>query len=221
MRVHGHWRSLAAMRVRIALALKGLAWEEASVDILGGGQFDPAYLAVNPQAVVPALEAEGAGGPPLFQSLAILEWLEETHPSPPLLPADARGRARVRGLALIVAADSHPLITPRVRARLAGQFGAEEADIVAWSVHWMEAGLRAVEGHLARDAGPGGGSGWCHGDAPTMADICLYSLVAGFEQRGGSLAPMPNVARVAALCAADERFAAAHPLRQPGAPGRA
>ena len=214
MRLHGHWRSLAAMRVRIALALKDLPFEEVSVDILGGGQFAPAYLAVNPQAVVPALEP-GDGGAPLFQSMAILEWLEETHPSPPLLPADARGRARVRGLALIVAADSHPLLVPSVRSRLAGQFGADDAAITAWSLHWMERGLRAVEGHLARDAVPGA---WCHGDAPTLADICLYSLVAGHEQRGGTLEAMPNVARVAALCAADERFAAAHPLRQPGAP---
>ena len=110
MKLYGHWRSQAAMRVRIALALKGIPHEEVSIDILGGGQFDPAYLALNPEAVVPTLE-DGAG-PPLVQSLAILEWLEEMHPMPPLLPPEARGRARVRALALICAADAHPLVVP-------------------------------------------------------------------------------------------------------------
>ncbi|GGC31082.1 maleylacetoacetate isomerase [Siccirubricoccus deserti] len=215
MILYGHWRSLAAMRVRIALALKGLAYEERSIDILGGGQFAPGFLALNPQAAVPALEA--GDGPPLFQSLAILEWLEETHPAPPLLPKDARGRARVRALALISAADSHPLLVPRVRDRLARQFGAGEAAITAWSVHWMATGLRATEAHLARDAVPGP---WSHGGAPTLADLFLYSLYAGYEQRGGSLDGMPNIARVVAACEADPCFTAAHPLRQPGAPRR-
>lgn len=214
MRLHGHWRSLAAMRVRIALALKGIPWAETSVDILGGAQFAPAYRAVNPQAVVPALDP-GDGGPPLVQSLAILEWLEETHPAPPLLPADARGRARVRGLAQILAADTHPLLVPRIRARLGAQFGADEAAITAWSLEWMGRGLRAVEDILARDAVPGA---WCHGEAPGMADICLYGVVGGWRQRGGSLEGMPRVARIAARCDADERFAAAQPMRQPGAP---
>jgi len=213
MRLYGHWRSLAAMRVRIALALKGLAWEEVSVDILGGAQHEAGYLAINPQAAVPALETgEGA---PLFQSMAILEWLEETHPLPPLLPADPRGRARVRALAAIAAADSHPLLVPRVRAQLAAQFGADEAAIATWSRHFMDLALRGAEGHLARDAVPGA---WCHGDAPTIADIALFSLRAGHQQRGGTLDGLPNLARIFALCEADPRFAAAHPLRQPGAP---
>ena len=214
MKLHGHWRSLATMRVRIALALKGIAYEEVSVDILGGAQFEPAYLAVNPQSVVPALEP-GDGGPPLFQSLAILEWLEETHPTPPLLPADPRGRARVRGLAQIAAGDTHPLLVPRIRDRLAGQFGADEAAITAWSLEWMGRGLRAIE---ARLAGDGVAGAWCHGDAPTIADICLYGVIGGYLQRGGSLDDLPNVARTGALCDADERFAAAQPMRQPGAP---
>lgn len=215
MILYGHWRSLAAMRVRIALALKGLAYEERSIDILNGGQYAAEFLALNPQAAVPALET--GDGPPLFQSLAILEWLEETHPAPPLLPTDARGRARVRALALISAADSHPLLVPRARARLAEQFGADETALLAWSMHWMETGLRATEGHLARDAVPGP---WCHGAAPSLADLCLYSLYAGYEQRGGRLEGMPNVARVVAACEAVPRFTAAHPARQPGAPGR-
>jgi maleylacetoacetate isomerase len=216
LRMYGHWRSQAALRLRIAFALKGIAWAEASIDILGGGQFDPGYTALNPQAMVPTLEHPD-GGAPLTQSLAIMEWLEETHPTPPLLPRDPRGRARVRALSLVVAADSHPLVVPGVRARLAEQFGADEAAIGAWSLHFMGRGLRAVEAHLARDPVPGA---WCHGDAPGMADICLYGLLAGYAQRGGSLEGMPEVARVGALCEADPRFAAAHPLRQPGAPGR-
>ena len=214
MTLHGHWRSLAAMRVRIALALKGIAYREISVDILSGEQFGAEFLAVNPQAAVPVLDA--GDGVPLFQSMAILEWLEETHPTPALLPSDPRGRARVRGLALIAAADSHPLLVPRVRARLAAQFGADEDAVADWSRHFMDLALRAAEGHLARDAVPGA---WCHGDAPTIADIVLYSLRAGHEQRGGTLDGLPNLARVFALCEADPRFAAAHPMRQPGFPG--
>lgn len=216
MRMFGHWRSQATLRVRIALALKGLPVTETSIDILNGGQFDAGYLAVNPQAMVPALEdPDGAGGPALTQSLAILEWLEETHPAPPLLPADPRGRARVRALCLIMAADAHPLVVPGVRDRLARQFGADEAAIGDWCQHFMARGLAAVEQHLARDPVPGA---WCHGDAPGMADICLYGLIAGYAQRNGSLEAWPNVARIGALAEADPRFAAAHPMRQPGAP---
>jgi len=213
MKLYGHWRSLAAMRVRIALALKGIAYEEVSIDILDGEQFQPGYMAVNPQAAVPALDT--GDGAPLFQSLAILEWLEETHPTPALLPADARGRARVRGLALIAAADSHPLLVPRVRAQLAAQFGADEPAIAAWSRHFMDLALRAAEAHLARDAVPGA---WCHGETPGLADIVLYSLRAGHQQRGGTLDGLPNLARIFALCEADARFSSAHPMRQPGAP---
>jgi maleylacetoacetate isomerase len=211
--LYGHWRSLATMRVRIALALKGIPYEESIVDILGGEQFEPAFKAVNPQSVLPALVVDA--GPPLVQSMAILEWLEEVQPSPALLPADPRGRARVRALCLMAAADSHPLLVPRVRARLASQFGADEAAIASWSIHFLEAALAAAEAHIARDPVPGA---WVHGDAPGMADIVLYSLRAGHEQRGGTLEAWPNLARIFALCAADERFAAAHPLRQPGAP---
>jgi len=213
--LYGHWRSLAAMRVRIALALKGIPYTETRVDILNGEQFSPAYATINPQPAVPALVVDD--GPPLFQSMAILEWLEETHPSPPLLPTDARDRARIRGLCLIAAADSHPLLVPRVRARLAAQFGADEAAIAAWSRHFLDAAMAAAEAHIARD--PRAGE-WSHGDKPGMADIVLYSLRAGHEQRGGTLDGLPNLARIFARCAADERFAAAHPLRQPGAPGR-
>ena len=123
MKLYGFWRSLATYRVRVALALKGLKADEISIDILQGKQFTDDYKALNPQSVVPALVVE-EGAPPLFQSLAILEYLEETQPQPPLLPTDARGRARVRGLALIAAADGHPLIVPRIRVFLEKELGS-------------------------------------------------------------------------------------------------
>jgi maleylacetoacetate isomerase len=213
MQFFSFWRSLASFRVRIALNLKQVAADVVFVDLDANAHRDAAYREINPQMALPSLVLDD--GTVLFQSLAILEYLEETHPAPPLLPADPRGRARVRALALTAAADSHPLLVPRVRARLTSQFGADEAAIADWSRHVMQTGLRAAEAHLARDAVPGA---WCHGDAPGLADIVLYSLRAGHEQRGGTLDGLPNLARVFALCEADPRFAAAHPLRQPGAP---
>src|SRR5687767_8378702 len=126
MKLYGFWRSLATYRVRVALALKGLKADEISIDILQGKQFADDYKRLNPQSVVPALVVE-EGSPPLFQSLAILEYLEETHPQPPLLPVDARGRARVRGLALIAAADGHPLIVPRIRVFMEKEMAQDEA----------------------------------------------------------------------------------------------
>ena len=124
MKLYGFWRSLATYRVRVALALKGLKVEELSINLLQGKQHDDSYKAVNPQSVVPALIIDD--GPPLFQSLAIVEYLEETHPEPPLLPADARGRARVRGLAMIIACDGHPLIVPRIRNYLEREMHEDE-----------------------------------------------------------------------------------------------
>ncbi|HEX2726392.1 MAG TPA: glutathione S-transferase N-terminal domain-containing protein, partial [Beijerinckiaceae bacterium] len=135
MKLFGYWRSLATLRVRIALNLKGLAAEETMIDLMAGQQRAPDYRAVNPQMVLPAL-IDG-DGPALFQSLAILEYLDERHPQPPLLPADARGRARVRGLAQIVACDTHPLIVPRIREYLAEQFGLDEAQRLGWIRHWI------------------------------------------------------------------------------------
>jgi maleylacetoacetate isomerase len=213
MKLWGFWRSLATFRVRIALNLKGIDYEETSIDLMAGIQRGDAYRAVNPQMVLPAL-ADG-NGPVLFQSLAILEYLEETHPLPPLLPADARGRARVRGLSAIVAADSHPLIVPRVREYLEEEFAVPEDGRMLWCRHWIEAGLAAIEHHLANEPETGR---FCHGDGATMADICLVSLTAGAQLFGGSLDRFPTVGRVAATCLAEDAFARAHPLKQAGAP---
>jgi maleylacetoacetate isomerase len=213
MKLFGYWRSLATFRVRIALNLKGLDAEEAMIDLQAGQQRLPDYQAVNPQMVVPAL-VDGSG-PALFQSLAILEYLDERHPEPPLLPTNARGRARVRGLAQIVACDSHPLIVPRIREYLADEFGLDESQRLQWIRHWIAAGLRAIEKHLGSEPDTGL---YCHGDKVTIADICLVSLAVGNSLFQGSLDEFPTVARIVDRCLAEDAFARAHPLRQPGAP---
>src|SRR6201999_2295449 len=134
-KMYGFWRSAASFRVRIALNLKGLAYEETMVDLDAGEQHAPAFLAINPAASVPAVFVDD--GPPLTQSLAILEYLEDTHPTPALLPADPRARARVRGVALVFAADHHPLIVPRIRTYLRDTLGADDAQRTAWLRHWF------------------------------------------------------------------------------------
>jgi maleylacetoacetate isomerase len=213
MKLFGFWRSLATLRVRIALNLKGVAAEEVMIDLMAGQQRSPEYVATNPQMVVPAL-IDG-DGPPLFQSLAILEYLDERFPDPPLLPADARGRARVRGLAQIVACDSHPLVVPRVREFLGETFHAGEPQKIAWARHWIGKGLEAIEKHLAGDGRAGR---YCHGDAVTIADICVVSLAVGQGLFGGNMETFPKTAEIVDRCMTLDAFARAHPLRQPGAP---
>ena len=214
MKLYGFWRSLATYRVRVALALKGLRAEEVSIDLLKGKQNTDEYLAVNPQGVVPALVLDD-GGPPLFQSLAILEYLEETRPTPPLLPKDARGRARVRGLSLIAAADGHPLITPRIRLYLEKQMHQDENARNRWLAHWTLRALEAIEVHLAREKETGA---FCHGNTPTMADICLASQVIGaLAYFNCDTSGVPAAMRIYNRCMEIDAFAMAHPLKQPGA----
>ncbi|MDQ4136530.1 MAG: maleylacetoacetate isomerase [Pseudomonadota bacterium] len=213
MKLFGFWRSLASFRVRIALNLKGVSFEEVSIDLMAGQQRSPDYAATNPQMVVPALAEDG--GAPLFQSLAILEYLEECYPKPALLPADPRGRARVRGLAQIIACDTHPLIVPRVREYLEHELGLDEPRRLKWIHHWMGAGLGAVEAHLSREPETGL---YCHGDAISIADLCVTSQAVGLKFFGGSMEPYPITAKIVERCMGNEAFARAHPLRQPGAP---
>lgn len=214
MKLYGFWRSLATYRVKVALALKGMKVEEVSIDLLKGMQHQPDYKAVNPQATVPSLIPDD-GGAPLFQSMAIMEWLEETKPQPPLLPRDPRGRARVRGLALIAAADGHPLVTPRIRVYLEKTLGLEEQKRNAWLSHWTLEALKAIEGHLAKEKETGK---FCHGDAPTLADICLAGQVVGaVGYFKCDVSGVPTVMRVYEECMKIDAFAAAHPLKQPGA----
>jgi maleylacetoacetate isomerase len=213
MKLFSFWRSLATYRVRIALNLKELTPEVIEVNLMQGHQRDPKFRAVNPMMALPAL-VDG-DGPALFESLAIIEYIDETHPKPPLLPKDAKARARVRGLAQIVAADSHPLIVPRVREYLAHEFKVDEAGVIKWAQHWHKTALTALEEHLAtgKDTGT-----YCQGDQITIADICLATQVAGAGFFKVDLAPYPTVKRIADTCAKNDAFARAHPMKQPGAP---
>ncbi len=208
--LHSFWLSLATYRVRIALNLKGLAFEERTHDLLQGDQHAPGFRAVNPAGAVPALE--GATPQPLTQSLAIIEWLEETHPAPPLLPADAAGRAAVRAMALLTAADTHPLVVPRVRAQLTRRFGADEAAIADWAAHWFREGLAAYEALIPA------GATRCHGGALSIADLALASHLIGAARFNVALDAFPRVAAVGAALMALPEFAAAHPTLQVDAP---
>ena len=165
--------------------------EVVDVNLIKGAQREAAYRAVNPMMALPAL-IDGEG-PILFELLAIIEYLDETHPNPPLLPRDARGRARVRGLAQIVACDSHPLIVPRVREYLEHEFKLDEPTRIKWCQHWHTAALTALEAHL-KDAATGR---YCHGDAITLADICLASQAVGAKFFSVDTAPFSNFTRIA------------------------
>ena len=211
------WRSSATYRVRVAMNLKGLARRETNVDIDAGEQHGEAFRRVNPLGGIPALVEHGPGASALAmtQSLAILEFLDETHPLPPLLPADAHGRARVRGIAQMLTADTHPLITPRVRKYLTTTGGFDADAWRAWQIQWFGAGLRAVEARLAGESATGR---LCHGDQPTLADICLASLFAVTRVFKIDFDDIPTCKRVMAECEKLEAFAAADPMRQAGAP---
>jgi maleylacetoacetate isomerase len=213
MKLFSFWRSLATFRVRIALNLKGIEPEAIQVDLMKGAQREEAYREVNPQMLLPAL-VDGEG-PALHQSLAIVEYLDETHPQPRLLPADPRGRARVRALAMMVACEAHPFIVPRVRNFLEHELGLDEAQRTKWLRHWINEALAALETHLARSGDTGS---FCHGDAPTLADLCLVSHAVGGQYYDCDVAPFPTVSRIVDRCMAIDAFARAHPLKQPDAP---
>jgi maleylacetoacetate isomerase len=207
------WRSQASYRVRIALALKGISAELRTIDLLKGEQHGDDYRAINPEGVVPAL-VEG-DEPPLVQSLAILEYIDEKHPEPPLLPSGLRERAYVRGLAQVAAMDAHPLIVPRVRNYLAKQLGIEEAARNAWLKHWLEEGNRALETLLVRSGKVGR---FCLRDEITLADICLVPHVTTASMLYDlDLAPYPTVARIFENCMELDAFAKTQPRLQPGA----
>ena len=211
--LHAYWRTSAAYRVRVALNLKGIAAREAIVDVDAGEHLGEAFLAINPAGAIPALTE--AGHPPMTQSLAILEYLEERFPEPPILPRDPRDRARVRSLAALMVADTHPLITPRIRKYLTGTAGLDMDAWRAWQVHWFTAGLRTMEARLSADPRTGA---FCHGDAPSMADICLASVTAVEKVFRIEVAEVPTVRRIVARCEALDAFARADPMRQAGAP---
>ena len=216
MKLFSFWRSLATYRVRIAMNLKGLTPDEiVDVNLMKGQQREEAYRKVNPMMALPAL-VDG-DGPALFESLAIIEYLDETHPSPPLLPKDPKGRARVRGLAQLVACDSHPLVVPRVREYLEHELKLDEPARNTWCQHWHRAALTALETNL-KDKATGKHA---HGDQITIADICLAGQAAGSTYFKVDIAPFPTVKRIVDTCMANDAFARAHPMKQPGAPAAA
>ncbi len=217
MKLFTYWRSQAAFRVRIALALKGLRAEKVSLDLLAGDQFAADYQKLNPEGVVPTL-IDGEGQP-LVQSLAILEYLDEKYPDPPLLPNELRARAHARAIAQMVAMDAHPFIVPRVRKYLEEELHIGESARATWVRHWLDQGSRAVEEVLARDPRTGR---FCVGDQPTVADICLAAHLTSAKLFGGrDPADYPVAGRIYANCMAIEAFSAEHPLRQPDAQAEA
>ena len=212
--LYTYWRSQAAFRVRIALRLKGIAMEKVTLDLIKGDQFAASYQALNPEGVVPTL-IDGAGEP-LTQSLAILEYLDEKYPDPPLLPVDLRARAHARAIGQMVAMDAHPFIVPRVRKYLEEELRLDEPTRAKWVRHWLDAGSRAVEQVLAKDPRTGR---FCVGDQPSIADICLAAhLTSGKLFGGREPADFPTAGRIYENCMRIEAFAAEHPLRQPDAP---
>ncbi len=215
MQLYSYFRSSAAYRVRIALALKGLTYETVPVHLLKGGgeQHGQAYRAANPQALVPALRL-GEGGPVLTQSLAIMEYLDEAHGGPALLPADPLGRARVRALAQAVACDLHPLNNLRVLRYLKHELGVGDEQKDAWYAHWVALGLDAVEQMLAGSAETGQ---FCHGDTPGLADCCLVPQLYNARRFNCPLDGYPTVQRIVAACEALPAFQQAAPEQQPDA----
>jgi maleylacetoacetate isomerase len=213
IRFHGYFRSSAAYRCRIAFNLKGVDTDFHSVHLRRGGgeQKQPAYLALNPQALVPTLEADGLV---LSQSLAIIEWLDETHPQPPLLPGDPGLRARVRAFAQVIASDIHPLQNLRVLEYLKNDLGQDQATADAWCRHWIGGGLAACEALLA---GLDHGGPFCFGDTPGLADLCLVPQLFNARRFQVDLSAMPRLRAVDDACAALPAFAEAHPSKQPDA----
>ena len=211
MKLYGYFRSSAAYRTRIALNLKGLAYEYIPIHLQKGEQHRNDYHAINPQELVPALIDESGT---FTQSIAIIEYLDERYPDPPLLPRTVAERARVRAIALAIACDIHPLNNLRVLQYLTRTLGISEDAKNEWYRHWIQIGLSALEAQLAADPATGA---FCHGDAPTLADICLVPQVANARRVDVSLDPFPTVMRIDAHCQSVDAFAAAAPGRQPDA----
>ena len=213
MKLYTFWRSIATFRVRMALNLKGINPDVEYVDLLKGHQLNSEYERVNPQKLLPSLVLDD-NGPPLFQSMAIMEYLDETHPQPPLLPKDARGRARVRGLSQICVSDAHPLSVPRIRNYLTKTLHLSEEQMLEWVRHWQLEALKTLEALLSRDKATGK---YCHGDQITIADLCLVGQAVGSSFFKVEIKGFPTVDRIVEACMKNEAIARAHPLKQPGA----
>jgi len=206
--LYSAWRATAPYRVRIGLALKGVAFDYAALDLIRGDQRAPEYAALNPQKLTPALDI---GDRVLTQSLAILEWLEEVYPEPPLLPGAALDRQVVRAMSLIIACDIHPLNNTRVGRKLS-KMGIDKAGILEWTQGWIRDGFDTIEPLVAKH-----GRGFAFGDAPTLADCCLIPQVYSANRFELDLSPYPAIVAVAQRAQAHPAFQAAHPDRQPDA----
>src|SRR5437016_5918061 len=211
MKLYSFFRSSASYRVRIALNLKGVRYEQLPIHLRRGGgeQFGPAYKAVNPQALVPALED---GGRVLIQSLAIMEYLDERFPKPPLLPEEAADRALVRSMALIIACEIHPIQNLRVLVHLKNNLKQSDEEVNRWAQHWINLGLSALEQMVAAQSQRGK---FCFGDAPTMADICLIPQLANARRFNCNLADFPSLMKIDENCMILPAFANAAPEKQP------
>ena len=209
MKLHGYFRSSASYRVRIALNLKGLSADHLPHHLRKGEQCAPAYLAINPQGLVPTLEDDA--GAVLTQSLAIIEWLDETHPEPPLLPTDLLQRAKVRAFAMVLACDTHPVQNLKVLARLR-ELGLPEDKVTGWAAWANREGLSACETLIAHEDGP-----FCFGAKPTLADLCLVPQLANARRFGVDVAAYPRLLRAEAAAKNLAAFADAAPERQPDA----
>ena len=215
--LYSYWRTSATYRVRVALNLKQLPYEEINVNIDQNEHREPAFLAINPLGAIPALidRAPGASSLPLTQSLAILEFLDDIAPKPALLPSDAHAKARVRSLAGMLASDTHPLITPRIRKYLNAHAAFDDVKWRAWQTNWFTTGLGAYEERLVKEPGTGRFS---HGDNVTMADICLASVIVVARVFKVEIASIPTINRIMAELEVLPEFARADPRRQAGAP---
>src|SRR6478736_3513799 len=209
MKLHGYFRSSASYRVRIALNLKGLTTEHLPHHLRKGEQCAPAYLAINPQGLVPTLEDDA--GTVLTQSLAIIEWLDETHPSPPLLPGDPLRRAKVRAFAMALACDTHPVQNLKVLARLR-ELGVAEEQVTDWAAWANREGLSACETLVANEPGP-----FCFGATPTIADLCLVPQLANARRFGVDVSAYPRLLKAEAAARETKAFADAAPDKQPDA----
>ncbi len=213
MKLYTFFRSSASYRVRIALNLKGLQYEQVPIHLRRGGgeQLSAAYKAINPQALVPALED---GGKILTQSLAIIEYLEERYPQPPLLPRDPADKAVVRSMALIIACEVHPIQNLRVLQFVKREYNQSDEQVNRWAQHWIDLGLAAVEQMIA--AQPRRGK-FCFGDTPTLADICLVPQLGNARRYGCDLSHYPAIIEIEKNCMALPAFADAAPEKQPDA----
>jgi maleylpyruvate isomerase len=209
--LHGYFRSSTSFRVRICLALKGIAYESLTYHLPRGEHQRADYRLINPQGLVPALEIDGLR---LTQSLAIAEYLDETHPEPPLLPTDAAGRARVRQLAQVVGCDIHPVDNLRILGYLRRELGQDEAAVARWFNHWVVQGFDALEAMLAGSPHTGR---YCHGERPTLADVCLVPQYVNSARFGLDLSAYPTIARIVAACLELPAFERSLPRHQPDA----